>query len=141
MQYHGAMTQSEWVHVLWIGIWSRIGATLIMLALAGSLAHAASLAAPVPGLIRLIPATRHPIMFFGEYHGSNQSPAFFGDAVAEVSAGEPVLVILEQNQSEARLVSQYVDRAPASAASDRATLPLQCCADRLNPRSAVPRIR
>lgn len=59
--------------------------------------------------MRVIPPTQHPILFFGEYHGSAQSPAFFGDAVATVSEFKPVLVILEQSQTEARLVSKYVN--------------------------------
>lgn len=103
------MTHSERVHALWIRIWSGIAAALILLTPPGSLAHAAPMRAPVPGLVTLIPATRHPILFFGEYHGSKQSPALFGDAVAEVSSLKPILVILEQNQSEARRVSQYLN--------------------------------
>ena len=78
-----------------------------MFGLANSIVDAGPLPARVPGLMRLIPATPHPILFFGEYHGSAHSPAFFGDAVSEVSAFMPVIVILEQNQSEARLVSRY----------------------------------
>lgn len=86
----------------------RFGATFIMFLLAGATVDAGPQPAGVPGVMKLIPAARHPILFFGEYHGSVQSPAFFGDAVAEMSAFRPVLVILEQNQSEAHLVSRYV---------------------------------
>lgn len=85
--------------------------TLMALGVFGTLAHAAPQRAAVPGLLRLIPATPHPILFFGEYHGTQQAPAFFGDAVAELSALKPVLVILEQNQSEARDVSRYINGA------------------------------
>jgi len=103
------MLHSGWIHAHGRRTRFRVGATLIMLALSSSIVEAGPLPARVPGLMRLIPATRHPILFFGEYHGSIQSPAFFGDAVAEVCAFRPVLVILEQNQSEARLVSRYVN--------------------------------
>lgn len=84
---------------------------VMALALFGSLAHAAPQQLAVPGLRRIIPATPHPILFFGEYHGTQQAPAFFGDAVAELSASKPVLVILEQNESEARDVSRYINGA------------------------------
>jgi len=109
LSWGNTVLHSEWIRASRLRTWSRFGATLIMLALTSSIVDAGPLPERVPGLMRLIPAVRHPILFFGEYHGSIQSPAFFGDAVAEVSAFRPVLVILEQNQSEARLVSRYLN--------------------------------
>jgi hypothetical protein len=92
-----------------------LSAVLVAIVAFGRPAHPMDTPARVPGLMRLLAASRHPILFFGEYHGSRQSPAFFGDAVAEVSAAKPVLVILEQSQSDARRVAQYVDgRIPIS---------------------------
>lgn len=107
---------SEGVRAHWRGMCHRTataGRACLCAALAAllpitSLARPPRRVATVPGLMRIVPPTHHPILFFGEYHGSNQSPAFFADAVRTVSEFRPVLVILEQNQSEARLVSNYV---------------------------------
>ena len=95
-------------HRAYVGRWVCLYGALAVFLPIGSLARPPRQMSAVPGLMRIIPSTHHPILFFGEYHGSNQSPAFFGDAVTTVSEFRPVLVILEQNQSEARLVSNYV---------------------------------
>ena len=92
-------------HRACVGRWACLCAALLPIT---SLACPPRRVATVPGLMCIVPPTRHPILFFGEYHGSNQSPAFFADAVRTVSEFRPVLVILEQNQSEAHLVSNYV---------------------------------
>jgi hypothetical protein len=57
------------------------------------------------GLAPIGSHAHHPILFLGEYHGNNQSPAFFGDAMATVSEFKPVLVIFEQSPCEARLAT------------------------------------
>lgn len=85
-------------------------AALLVIAAINPMARAMEAPVRIPGLMRLVSVARHPILYFGEYHGSKQSPTFFGDAVAEVSALRPVLVILEQSQSDAHRVSQYVNR-------------------------------
>lgn len=95
-------------HRAHIGRWVCLYGVLATLLPIGSLARPPQPVAAVPGLMRIIPSAHHPILFFGEYHGSRESPAFFADAVTAVSESRPVLVILEQNQSEARLVSNYV---------------------------------
>lgn len=86
-----------------------LSAVLLAIATVGPGAHAMNAPVRVPGLMRLLCASRRPILFFGEYHGGRQSPAFFGNAVAEVSAARPVLVILEQSQSDAHRVTRYVN--------------------------------
>ena len=92
----------------WAGRWFRLAMALVAFVPLGAFANPPRLSAIVPGLMRIIPPTQHPILFFGEDHGSEQMPAFFGDAVATVSKFKRTLVILEQNRSESRFVSRYV---------------------------------
>lgn len=59
-------------------------------------------------------------LLFGEFHGTAELPAFFGEAVCQVSGSRPVLVGLEVPGSELNRVTTYLDSA--GAPPDRAAL-------------------
>ena len=75
-------------------------AAAVMTAACAFSAEAGTACSPVPGLDAALKSTAH-VIWFGEMHGTNEMPAFFGDAVCIASRdGRKVIVALERLTEE-----------------------------------------
>jgi hypothetical protein len=63
--------------------------------------------APIPGLDAVLTSPAH-IIWFGEIHGTAESPAFFGNVVCAAGRGHPVVVALERLPEEDRQTQAFL---------------------------------
>ncbi len=72
------------------------------------LATAPPVCDPIPGLSRLMDASKPRFVIFGEIHGTLEIPRLFFDAVCQLSVGRTVVVALEFGTQDADAIQLYV---------------------------------